>query len=448
MKQMMKNIFKYAFSFIVMMILAIALLMLSSIIPKALIKNNVRISSEVLYDEGEYFFVNSLGRKLLFHNSTDAIMLNIVYSMDDVNKFDSIMKARRNYIPGGNQQIVEDEVGNLLHEGEEFFMTEELAEYVNNNEEQKVYEYLRYWHGYIPVLRFMLIFGDIIHIRMFFQLMVFALLGLLFYGLVKKKHLWYAIAVLVSFFALDVTTWVHNIQGMFVNILTLIYLCLMVFGKIDNKNFNFSLFIMGILIAYFDFLTVPLLSFLLPVIFYNLFYKNENKDFWSVFGRLFKNALAWGCGYVLFWLLKWIIVDLIYGTEIVKLAINQILYRTGINSTSGSTISLMIFSLSNNLFNYLDGYNFVLLIVLIVMRISTVFETVLANGKTHDINLMVYYICMAAPYLWYLLTGDHSAQHYVFTYRLQLAMVMSLGFVFVDGVERLIAAKKKESKND
>ena len=98
MKQMMKNIFKYAFSFIVMMILAIALLMLSSIIPKALIKNNVRISSEVLYDEGEYFFVNSLGRKLLFHNSTDAIMLNIVYSMDDVNKFDSIMKARRNYI--------------------------------------------------------------------------------------------------------------------------------------------------------------------------------------------------------------------------------------------------------------------------------------------------------------------------------------------------------------
>ena len=49
-------------------------------------------------NEGEKIYFNSFGRKLYDDNSTDAIMINLTYTIDEENKLESIIRNRRNYI--------------------------------------------------------------------------------------------------------------------------------------------------------------------------------------------------------------------------------------------------------------------------------------------------------------------------------------------------------------
>ena len=109
----MKNVLKYILTFVLMVIMALGLLLASSCIPRVFLRNNVRISANELKRENEKFIVRSFDKRLLFHNSTDAIMINITYGIDENDKLESVIKARRNYIPGIKQDIVEDKNGNF-----------------------------------------------------------------------------------------------------------------------------------------------------------------------------------------------------------------------------------------------------------------------------------------------------------------------------------------------
>ena len=144
----MKKFFNYIFTFILMVIVAWGALYIVSYIPNVLIKNNAKISAEQLKKEKDQYYIKSYDKKILFHNSTDAIMLNIIYGMDYNDKIDSIMKGRRNYIPGVKQKVLEDTNGNLLAvKNVTFNMVREYARLLDNDETQEVFEYVRYWHG-------------------------------------------------------------------------------------------------------------------------------------------------------------------------------------------------------------------------------------------------------------------------------------------------------------
>ena len=51
-------------------------------------------------------------------------------------------------------------------------MTEELSELVNHNSEQKVYEYARYWHGYLIFLRPLLLMFNITQLRVILTILL------------------------------------------------------------------------------------------------------------------------------------------------------------------------------------------------------------------------------------------------------------------------------------
>ena len=55
-------------------------------------------------------------------------MLNITYGLDEDDRFEGIMKGRRNHIPGSNQDVFEDSKGNLISEYRYFRMTKEFDE--------------------------------------------------------------------------------------------------------------------------------------------------------------------------------------------------------------------------------------------------------------------------------------------------------------------------------
>ena len=267
--KMIKNIFKYLITFVVLTIIFLLFLILISMIPKKYIEKNMQRSAKQLFEQTESIFVDSNGREIYNHNSTDAIMLNIVYSMDRDNIIESILRARRNYIPGVSINFFEDEVGNLKSSSKRFLMTNELLKLVNG-ERQKVFDYARYWHGYIVILIPMLMVFDVIGIRIILQCILLTLLVMLLYYISKRRSWKYSFIFLLAFIALDLFTWITTIQGILIMILAVLYSLLIASGKITHKNLNINLFIVGALSAYLDFFTTPLMSFLLPVITYKL----------------------------------------------------------------------------------------------------------------------------------------------------------------------------------
>ena len=256
--------------------------------PKKYIEENVKESAEILYDEGEEVYYDSLGRSMYDNNSTDAIMLNLTYTIDEDNRIESLIRARRNFVPGVTEKIKPDMLGNLHYESNTFLMTKELLD-TTNGKNQTSYEYTRYWHGYIVILRVLLVFFNITTIRWITQIILLTLLGILMYYLKKNASWKIAISVLMAFIATDLFIWVYTIQGMYVKIIGLLLSIFIANKKVNEKNINMWLFISGGLTAYFDFLTTPLISVLLPIITYTAVNNEKKTTLKEEIFKLFKN---------------------------------------------------------------------------------------------------------------------------------------------------------------
>ena len=186
----MKTFLKYVLLYILITLVYLGSLIAVSYIPKDLIKANIKESAEIMVNEGEKIRFYSLGRKLFNDNSTDAIMFNLTYTIDEENRLESIIKARRNYVPGITEKIENDMIGDLPHESEEYLMTQELLDTVNEKK-QVSYEYTRYWHGYIVILRILSVLFNVTTIRWINQIALIILILILAYYLVWICHSFY-----------------------------------------------------------------------------------------------------------------------------------------------------------------------------------------------------------------------------------------------------------------
>ena len=177
----------------------------------------------------------------------------------------------------------------------------------------------------------------------------------------------------------DLLIWPLNIQGVFVMIITLAMSCFIANKKINSKNISLAFFIVGAMVAYFDFLTFPLLSFLMPLIIYNFFNKEENKK--ELFLQLIKNMFSWGIGYVAIWASKWILIDIIYQDEMVLHAIYQTIYRTGVAENRLPLGQMIVGAVLNNL---ASSYAIIILMFLFfIFVISIIVFDIKGNFKKY-----------------------------------------------------------------
>lgn len=444
----MKTFLKYILLYIAITAIFLSSLLIVSYIPQKAIKANVSESADIMVEEGEKRRFRSFGRSLFNDNSTDAIMLNLTYTIDEENKLESIIKARRNYVPGITEKIVEDIVGDLPHETEEYLMTDELFDTVNGKK-QVSYEYTRYWHGYIVILRILLTLFNITTIRWLIQITLMTLIIILAYYLKKNTNSKkIAISLIMAFIATDFFVWNYVIQGMFVMIIALLISIFIANKKINDKNLNMWLFISGALTVYLDFLTTPLVSILLPIIVYTAVNNSEETNTKKVIIRLIKNLIAWGSGYLGIWFAKWIIADILYDMDIVKLSFIQIYYRMG-GIREFDCENIPLYGLLNNLINSL---NYLVVSIYSFLFIYAMGRATLYKKKYFlSSEKIPYYVCFIIPLMWYYIISEHSYQHFFFTYKTMLIPLLSIMLiVFDDRNGRYIIKKEdeKEVKND
>lgn len=434
MRKMIKPTLKYIFTYLILILLFVIFLATSSLFPSDWIKENVAESAKILEEESNYKEVNIIykGITIAFDNYTDALMLNTAYSIDNTRPLYSAFIARKNYIPGATNTVIEETSGELKVSSEyvERDSVAELKDTVSGRVLES-FEYGRYWHGYLMLVRPLLILFNIHTIRMIFIILFIILAIVLLYLIYRKINLITAVIFLLSLTYVEYFYVGFSLQGSFVFFIMIIS-SIIILKRYDKiKSFPFLFFIIGMLTNFFDFLTVPILTLGVPMMVYFLI-ENKEREFSikEYIAKIASLSIAWLIGYAVTWLTKWILLDLIYGKNIFNVVLEQISYRT-IGKEDITYIDVLI----SNYIYVLGG----VLVALLAIYIYAMAEGIHNNKLKISLNKKVipYCIMIFVPFIWYFILQNHSYYHAYFTYRNMLLTILgvSLGILQVLKIE-------------
>ena len=141
MKKNLMKILRYILCFFVLLLIDISLIILMNKIPSNFLENNIKESAIVLKEQGERYIVNLGYKKETIFNFTDALMLNMAYSVDHNKPIDAMLLSRKDYIAGFTKyentaaetnigtdtRFIDKETGDVWH-------TKELYQFINEKD--------------------------------------------------------------------------------------------------------------------------------------------------------------------------------------------------------------------------------------------------------------------------------------------------------------------------
>lgn len=452
MRDKLKVILKYSCTFIILILIYLILGAATSAIPQSFIEENSKKSAEYLLDGKECSDIkikNTFYKKEYLFNYTNAIMLNTAYSIDTNKPLESFLLARKNYIPGTTEIFNQDTQYGLVSASNWDYQNQTGEYYYVTHKDYNIvikesFEYARYWHGYLSLLRpALLIFSyQVIEIL---SSITFAVLVIgCTYLMCQKISKVAGILFLLSFVVMNSFYTARSINEVtcFVIMLCSNLYILCRYKKIKHMPLVFL--VIGSITNYLDLLTLPLLTFAMPVTIYFLLKEKEEMAVKKSLVEYIKLGIAWGIGYGLTWFAKWILVDVICNRNIIEIAFKQILYRT--SGKEGD----MVFSYADVLGKnieflgnqpiYMTGCVALALIITGMIKDKKQFP----KNKIKVEQLVIYIVTMVLPFAWYFALKNHSAIHARFTHRLLLISIFTFWMLLVKiwGVDRQKINKK------
>lgn len=443
----MKNniLIKYIGVFVILIVTFVLFLTMSSMISTKSIYKNVKESSDVLLKEGnrKIIFIPYRQEEMQFDNYTDALMINTAYSIDTETPLYSAFVARKNYIPNVTTNVYEESVGELKSSSKYKYHNEvgELRDLVEN-ENAESFEYARYWHGYLTVLRPLLVIFNLTQLRIILTIILIMLSIILVIVLSKKSNIIVALIFLLGLWSVEYFYLGFSLQGIFVFLIAIISSLILTVKFRKMKYLGIFFFVIGMLTNFFDFLTVPIVTLGIPLtIYFVLLQKdNENISLKQKIVNIIKYAFLWGMGYGLTWFTKWILVDLIYHKNMIKTAIGQVIYR------SASVEKINFFNIVNKNYMYIQVTflaSIIIVSISVILRIMKNKVDVIKNIKLKTIlqRIIPYLIIACMPFALYMFLKNHSYYHAFFTYRNLVLMV--LGFnLSIEEIFRMFIRKE------
>lgn len=449
MKKVLGKIIKYAKIWIILLILFNASLCITSLFPSDIIEKNVKSSAEILLEEGNVYKISDFS-SVTNNNYTDAIIINEAYSIDNTNPIYSYMAMRKNYKKGETQQVLTDTLGELasinvnengettLNTVEDYNPVGELHDFVDGKIDTAI-TYGRYWHGYMPIYRVLLIFFDIMGIRIFLLILFIAIFIYLMYLL--KKRLGMIIAIIFGY-ALIMEGYffvAYSLESSPVFIVMMVS-CIILLKRIDKmKNLYMYFFVIGCITSFVDFLTVPLITLAMPLFIYILDKHKTAENCKRFLKIVLKSTIIWFIGYIFTWMSKWVIYDILYQEGLIKSAIIQVLYRTErYNSNSALQIleELKMFLLNNIQYILISTIVMISAGLISINKVNIKIKTLSQYIKENLPFLMISLM----PLVWYIVLANHTILHPRFVYRHMLIFL----FGIIISIKNIVIVKKKE----
>lgn len=413
------KILKYILAFIIVIATFIVALVLSSLFTRDWIQKNTEESAKIIMQVGN----PSRVLNALFDNDTDTLMINNAYSMDPNNLLESALLGRRNYLPEKEQTVYEDvNVETDIKPNEEYIIQEQLIRTVNNTINES-YEYARYWHGYVTILRPLLIFFNYNEIREIMIGVLAILAIILLMVLYKKISFKYCFVIIISLIASEYFLMGFTLQGLMTFIICMISSILICIRYEKIKNIGIYFFVIGMVTCYFDLLTHPIITLGVPMIIYLLLkQEKEQMSFKETIKFIILNTLLWGIGWGATNLAKWVIVDILYDRNLVHKSIVQFIFRS--QGTSTEKLSWYAGLLNNWNWALKNTSKFFgVLVVYVIYYVIKNYKNITLNIK----DALPYLIISFMPIAWFLVMVNHTWLHYWFTWRNLIVFYIGTG---------------------
>lgn len=361
---MQSNIFKIAMAPFLVIITGLALwlsLALAFCIPQQAALPHAQESLKIMQSEQNSLEHASLSGRGYYSDFTEYVMLNISIQSCD-NPLIGPLESRMTITDQGMGSPDSLKAAITGEAGEEAF-------------------YARYWHGYILLIRPLLLFLNIAQIRLLFQVAFFILLSWVAVSLTRldpEGGGQLAIALTFSFVALGACQASENLPtfpSFFLSVLGCLWIVrsqkrstLSLASEKTRLFLGFGL--IGSLTVFFDFLNNPLLTLTVPLALHISIARE--KPLRSTLGTLIVSAVGWVTGYLGLWLMKWLLSTVATGNNIFNDALDTIAFRSGI-SEEGALSGTPADAILRN-FGILDFMGYTLILFLTLALISAALQ--------------------------------------------------------------------------
>lgn len=361
---------------------------------------HVRESGKLLEKEGVYKFLVEGDVTTKLDNFTDIIML-VTASYD------------------GEENIVDKAVNNYRVFKKDATVLESCSACGEIKEEdQEKTAYARYWHGYLVVLKPLLLFLNLNEIRTLNLFVILVYLSLIPILLYRQKCGKYIIPYLLACCVINPMTVSVSLQFSSIFHITsvAIIVLLLFYNKIGFREKLWLYFMMiGIAVSFFDLLTYPVVSLAFPLIIYVAL--NEQIDFKIGLRNIIGYSAMWSAGYVGMWSAKWLLSSILMGENYFADAINSLRLRSGSQVGIGeSDVTANLLQIYLKVTGQLKGSSikYLLLLIFVVCIAALIGSRI----QWENCAACILFILIAAyPFIWYAGAKNHSYIHAFFTYR-------------------------------
>ncbi len=443
---MKKTLLLYPTIFISTILICLLFLLVSAMIPQDAVFVNALKSAE--YFNEEALFENKVEKfeNFKIDNYADCISTGIAWHFGEGNAYRAIITANYNRAADENVNVSFEK--EMLGEGAE---TE---------------SYARYWHGSAGFIRVLLLFTDIEGIRFVTTITGLLLNGFAVVALLKKKQYALGIFYTVAFFVANGVFALSCLEYAFIFLLMpAITLFLLLSKNAAKPVWVQSVFlIVGMLTAFFDFLTAETLTFTVPFALYYITIrgtqnpaenrKAQRREDWL---RLTKSGICWCIGYAGMFLTKWGLAAGVLGMDAFMQSMDMAKERI----SGDVSLTLNMAGEKADLVQRLQGIfqrnvgclywgtedmtiGRVVLITMIVAAVLGIFWYM--ARKEHYIYDKIWILAVVAliPIIRFLVVSNHAYIHYFFTYRALLVTVMIILYIVYETT--VLSGRKEKNR--
>ena len=361
-------------------------------LPAAPAREHVRASAELLGEEGLVSYAIPGYAPSRLDNFTDALMLSgaVLAPYDTLSENAMLCERFSGYDP----------LFALLR-----FL---------DGDAPKTEPYSRYWHGYLVVLKPLLFFFSVGSIRYLFSalgiLLALLLAGKLFRGPGGRGGVLALFALLAALCPPALMDSLHYAPCP----LIALFSGLLLPQKFRRAPAPAYFLLIGMATAFFDFLTFPILTLVLPLSLYAI--QSEEPRLSRLLPPLFMAAAAWCLGYAGLWAGKWAAGSLLTGRNLMTDALRTLETRTAARDVEGDAVSIFsgFFACLRVLFSPISA---AALLCALAALLPFSLRARFVQGEGGGAKRLCLLLIAALPVLWTLAACNHSLEHSFFAYR-------------------------------
>lgn len=299
-----------------------------------------------------------------------------------------------------------------------------LIDYADGIEQPREADYARYWHGYLVILKPLLLLTTFNSIRVIAGILQFILAGIIVLLCGRRDKEFLGAAFLVSvpclylftmYFSLSLSICYYVMAGaMIVQLLN--------HDRLVEKKHYFAFFmIVGMLTSYFDFLTYPIVTLGYPLCVC-LFL---NGDSWrESLKKAFGYSVEWSFGYLGLWAMKWVLADILVGGGTIQDALENLFIRT--ESAEGYSKLAGFWKVIKQSIEPYTNWGFYLLALGILIFLAVCVAKNRKNvRKDRLLQGGVILLVALLPFAWLFLTQNHTEQHWMYTFKILAVSVFA-----------------------